>query len=216
MATVRPSERRKRPTGERTSRTRRRPTEGTRGEPSAASNPAVRTKSNRAISRARHLKLIRGEGGRAQDPLARGVKKKPRSSNARARALRVGKVRLSKRFKAFPARRGFALAAVASLILSLFVFGLLLLHILLAQSSFQLETVRKRVAFEEERNRRMRFEVAGVTSPARVAEAARSLGLVVPKQYHYLVAPADGADDESNETAPEKRDNLKAVLSKRP
>jgi cell division protein FtsL len=216
MATVRPSERRKRPTRERTSRTRRRPTEGTRGEPSAASNPAVRTRSNRAISPARHLKLIRGGGGRAHDPLARGVKRKSRSSGARVRAPRVGKVRLSKRINALSARRGIALAAVASLILSLVVFGLLLLHILLAQSSFQLETVRKRVAFEEERNRRMRFEVAGVTSPARVAEAARSLGLVVPKQYHYLVAPTNGADVESGETALIERDSLKAVLSKRP
>jgi len=81
----------------------------------------------------------------------------------------------------------FAAAVVATI--ATFVFGLVLLNIYLAQSSFTLADVQSRAQQEEAKYRRMRFEVARAESPERVAEAAAQLGLVPPAEQQYLTEP---------------------------
>lgn len=66
------------------------------------------------------------------------------------------------------------------------VFGLVLLNIYLAQTSFNLSDVQARVAEEQSRQRALRSEVAGLQSPERVARMAEELGLVVPAQSVQL------------------------------
>lgn len=115
-----------------------------------------------------------------------------RPTRARGRHLRLipGGQQTRKATGARPARRpaiGFVLAAGA--VVAAFVFGLVLLHVVLAQSAFRLQNLSKQVAEEESRNRQMRYEVATAEAPERMADAAASIGLVVPDQQRYLLAP---------------------------
>ena len=75
-------------------------------------------------------------------------------------------------------------------IASVVVFGLVLVNIALAQSSFELGDLQKKVADQQERGRRLRYELARAESPERVAEMAAGLGLVSPESEHYLQGPA--------------------------
>ena len=72
---------------------------------------------------------------------------------------------------------------------SVVVFGLVLVNITLAQSSFELGDLQKKVADQQERGRRLRYELARAESPERVAEMAAQLGLVSPESEHYLQGP---------------------------
>lgn len=84
-------------------------------------------------------------------------------------------------------------AAAASAVVAAFVFGLVLLHVLLAQSAFRLQGLQGQVAREESRYREMRYRVATEEAPSRIAGAASGIGLVVPQEQRYLVAPSKEA-----------------------
>lgn len=111
-----------------------------------------------ARSRRGHLRLVRGGGALRDDKPA------PRAKRPELR-----------------------FAAAAAAVVAAFVFGLVLLHVLLAQSAFRLQTLQKQVAEEQTRNRLMRYSVATSESPARVADAAGGIGLVIPAQQRQLV-----------------------------
>lgn len=70
------------------------------------------------------------------------------------------------------------------------VFGLVLVNIALAQSSFQLADLQKRSAEQQARSRQLRFEVAKAESPERIAQVGAELGLVAPERQQYLQGPA--------------------------
>lgn len=94
---------------------------------------------------------------------------------------------------------GVRFVATASAVLMAFIFGLVMLHILSAQASFRLEGLHERVEREEARYRKMRYEVASAESPARIADAARGLGMVPPAQRRYIVGPP-GEPSENQST----------------
>lgn len=101
--------------------------------------------------------------------------------------------------------------AIALLAVALFVFGLVILHILVAQGSFRLQDLQSKVREEEGRRRQMLYQVARAESPVAVADAAARLGLVVPDSQRYLLGPPDkvlpargGGDSGSEE--------IKAIL----
>jgi cell division protein FtsL len=89
-----------------------------------------------------------------------------------------------------PRRRSVLIVLASLLMASVVVFGLVLVNIALAQSSFELGDLQKKVAQEGERSRRLRYEVARAESPERVASTAAELGLVSPESEHHLQGPA--------------------------
>jgi cell division protein FtsL len=158
---------------------------------------AVRTRPRPSQSKATQLRVIRG--GRE-------------SSNSRP-ASEV--VRVSIR----PAP-GLTFVALATSIVAICVFGVVLLQVMLAQTSFELQKVHEQLVTQETKYRRMRFEVANAEAPAKIHEAAASLGLVVPAEQRYVFGPesppTSKTDSAKQADPPNDKAGLKAVLSKQP
>lgn len=83
-----------------------------------------------------------------------------------------------------------ALVAGGVLLAGSVIFGLVLVNIFLAQSSFRLSDLQGRVAEQETRYRQLRFEVAKAESPERIAKTAAELGLEAPGKQEYILGPA--------------------------
>ena len=88
--------------------------------------------------------------------------------------------------------RPLRLALVASAVLTVgTIFGAAVFHVLLIQSEFRLDRISKEAAKEEARYEKLRLDVAQLSAPDRiVATAQQRLGMVVPPQVAYLMAPA--------------------------
>jgi hypothetical protein len=88
--------------------------------------------------------------------------------------------------------RPLRLALVAGAILTVgTIFGAAIFHVLLIQSEFRLDHLNKEAAKEEVRYEKLRLDVAQLSAPERiVATAQQRLGMVVPPQIAYLMAPA--------------------------
>jgi len=70
------------------------------------------------------------------------------------------------------------------------IFGAAIFHVLLIQSEFRLDQLNKEAAKEEARYETLRLDVAQLSAPERiVATAQQRLGMVVPPQVAYLMAP---------------------------
>lgn len=71
------------------------------------------------------------------------------------------------------------------------IFGAAVFHVLLIQSGFRLDQINKDAAKAQIRYEKLRLEVAQLSAPERiVATAQQRLGMVVPPQVAYLMAPA--------------------------
>jgi cell division protein FtsL len=71
------------------------------------------------------------------------------------------------------------------------IFGAAIFHVLLIQSEFRLDQINKEATKEEARYEKLRLDVAQLSAPERiVATAQQRLGMVVPPQVAYLMAPA--------------------------
>lgn len=88
--------------------------------------------------------------------------------------------------------RPLRLALVASAVLTVgTIFGAAIFHVLLIQSEFRLDRINKEASKEEARYESLRLDVAQLSAPERiVATAQQRLGMVVPPQVAYLMAPA--------------------------
>ncbi|HEY0397231.1 MAG TPA: hypothetical protein VGF00_02510 [Acidimicrobiia bacterium] len=88
--------------------------------------------------------------------------------------------------------RPLRLALVASAVLTVgTIFGAAIFHVLLIQSEFRLDRINKEASKEEARYEKLRLDVAQLSAPERiVATAQQRLGMVVPPQVAYLMAPA--------------------------
>jgi cell division protein FtsL len=100
--------------------------------------------------------------------------------------------------------RPLRLALLATAVLTVgTIFGAAIFHVLLIQSEFRLDLLHKEAAKEEARYEKLRLDVAQLSAPERiVATAQQRLGMVVPPQIAYLMAPApqDGrASDTTSE-----------------
>lgn len=78
----------------------------------------------------------------------------------------------------------------ALLVVAAVVFGLVLLNIHVAQTSFRLSDLQRESAELQQEQRRLRFEVARAESPEKIAEMSASLGLVAPPSQEFLEGPA--------------------------
>lgn len=95
------------------------------------------------------------------------------------------------------------------------VFGLVLLNVYLAQSSFKLADLEQRVAQQEELYRMKRLQVATAESPDKIASAAANIGLVAPDQQEYIIGREQVK--VAQVPPPKSQDQgIKAVLGARP
>ena len=94
--------------------------------------------------------------------------------------------------------RPLRLALVATAVLTVgTIFGAAIFHVLLVQSEFRLDQLNKQAAKEEVRYEKLRLDVARLSAPERiVATAQQRLGMVVPPQVAYLMAPAPSASPD--------------------
>ena len=98
--------------------------------------------------------------------------------------------------------RPLRLALLASAVLTVgTIFGAAIFHVILIQSEFRLDQINKEASKEEARYGKLRLDVAQLSAPDRiVATAQQRLGMVVPPQVAYLMAPvppgAQGADHD--------------------
>ncbi|HEX2054674.1 MAG TPA: hypothetical protein VHJ78_13245, partial [Actinomycetota bacterium] len=83
----------------------------------------------------------------------------------------------------------------ALFVVSAVVFGLVLLNISVAQTSFHLSDLQKKAASLQVEQRRLRYEVARAESPQRIVEMSASLGLVPPASQEFLQGPTILASD---------------------
>lgn len=146
-------------------------------------------------SRSREFRGTRGARKGKSKPLR--TPKRRRNDKKTARVASTLFVPLSRPLSS----SGVRFVATASAVLMAFIFGLVMLHILSAQASFRLEGLHERVEREEARYRKMRYEVASAESPARIADAAKGLGMVAPAERRYIVGPGGGEDEPSPQVA---------------
>jgi cell division protein FtsL len=87
--------------------------------------------------------------------------------------------------------RPLRLALLATAVLTVgTIFGAAIFHVLLIQSEFRLDQINKEASKEEARYGKLRLDVAQLSAPERiVATAQQRLGMVVPPQVAYLMAP---------------------------
>ena len=138
--------------------------------PSGAPAPA-RPARSRAPARQVSLEVVSGGGpGR-----------RPRSDRGSG-PFRWNKV--AGAFCSSPIRCTAALAAVSAV-----VFGLVLLNIHVAQTSFRLEDLQRHAVELQVEQRRLRYEVARAESPEKIVEMSTALGLVPPVAQQYLEGP---------------------------
>lgn len=120
----------------------------------------------------------------------------PRSRERHLRVIRGGRSDKRKTPRSVAvARPGVRLAVAAGILVASFVFGLVLLHVLLAQSAFRLQSLQQEAAHEQTRLLEMRFQVATGEAPARVTEEAARIGLVVPQEQRYLLTRPGRVDE---------------------
>jgi cell division protein FtsL len=101
-------------------------------------------------------------------------------------------------------RRARLFTAIAVIVVFFGLFGVVGLHVLLAQGHGEIERLSREVEREEQEQERLRLRVAELESPARVVTAARErLGMVTPTTV-VSVAPAS-LDDPPRTTIPAPR-----------
>jgi cell division protein FtsL len=115
----------------------------------------------------------------------RGAPLRPRSEHLRAsrstRATRRKKHHL-----------GFAL--LASTLVGAMVFAIVVLHVLLAQQSFRLDTAERRLVALDQENLALVREQATLSAPGRIAEWATRHGMRLPDDIRILRAPNGPSD----------------------
>ena len=86
-------------------------------------------------------------------------------------------------------RRARLLAGATVAIFASMVFGLVFVHVVLAQNQLRLDQLTTRAAAEQVTYERLRLQVAQLGSPARIVSEATNRGMVTPPGVTYLVPP---------------------------
>lgn len=114
-----------------------------------------------------------------------------------ARSLRVVRRKRRGLIKRGESRRFAPMAILSGLLVAAVVFGVLLEQVVLAQSAFELQRLRERVAAAGAEHEELVLEAATLDSEDRIERFARAqLGMVDPADVRYIVAdvrePASG------------------------
>lgn len=148
---------------------------------------------------------------RAPQPRRTHAKQQPRKEQPRH--LRVAPQHAG-------ARRARIALGVGVLVSVASLFLLVASNVLIAQGQFELARLAHDQELEQRRYERLRLEVAEQSAPSQVVSAAQALGLVVPDQVEYVVAPeaapGEENDDRTASTLGESWDEVKASLAAQP
>jgi hypothetical protein len=97
------------------------------------------------------------------------------------------------------------------------IFGAAAFHVLLVQSQFRLDRLSVRAFAEQQHYERLRLELARLAAPERVvATAQERLGMVVPPEVAYLMAPAPQTTDPASAWLAGDWSEVKPHLAARP
>src|SRR5438874_5536159 len=142
------------------------------------------------------VNLLRGTPPNPRDIINKTKKRRtppigPGLRQLHQRRLERSRVRGGRRQGPAP-DRPLRLALLATAVLTVgTIFGAAIFHVLLIQSEFRLDQLNKEAAKEQARYEKLRLDVAQLSAPERiVATAQQRLGMVVPPQVAYLMAPA--------------------------
>jgi hypothetical protein len=97
------------------------------------------------------------------------------------------------------------------------IFGAAAFHVLLVQSQFRLDQLERRAGVEQQRYEQLRLDVARLAAPERVvASAQQRLGMVVPPDVSYLMAPTLTGAEPASATEAGEWSQVKPYLASRP
>jgi hypothetical protein len=94
-------------------------------------------------------------------------------------------------------RRARLLVAVTVAVFAAMVFGLVGVHVILAQNQLRLDRLNAEAAADQVSYERLRLQVAQLESPARIVQDANNLGMVMPPGVTYLMPPTPATPQAS-------------------
>lgn len=80
----------------------------------------------------------------------------------------------------------------ASVLVGAAIFALVVLHVLVDQASFRMDTLESQVTAQQAQLRELRYAVSVQEAPGRIASLASQAGLVPATQMQTLVGPGLG------------------------
>ena len=97
------------------------------------------------------------------------------------------------------------------------IFGAAAFHVLLVQSQFRLDRLEHQAGMEQQRYEQLRLDVARLAAPERIVAAAQQhLGMVVPGNVVYLMAPTPNSSEPASATVAGEWSQVKPHLAARP
>jgi cell division protein FtsL len=105
---------------------------------------------------------------------------------------------------------------VTALVTAVALFALVAFHVLAVQHAFELDRLDAQRKAEELRYERLRSEVATLSAPESVVDAARALGMLPASDVDYIeaeaAAPSETAPDATSSTLVEVYGEAKRSL----
>lgn len=109
-----------------------------------------------------------------------------------AQSLRL-KLRVISRSVTSTRAPGMPFIVFASVLVGAAIFALVVLHVMVDQASFRMDTLESQVTTQQAQLRELRYAVSVQEAPGRVAALASQAGLVPAAQIQTLVGPGPGA-----------------------
>jgi hypothetical protein len=96
------------------------------------------------------------------------------------------------------------------------IFGAAAFHVLLVQSQFRLDRLQHEAGAQQQRYEQLRLDVARLAAPERIVAAAQRLGMVVPPDVAYLMAPTPTSSEPASASVAGEWTQVKPHLAARP
>ena len=160
--------------------------------------------------------------GNSETPRAPGARHAPgvRSRNPRVEARRVrgGSSGPVTRRLGPVNDRPLRLALLTTAVLTVgTIFGATAFHVMLVQSQFRLDRLNHQARTAQQHYEQLRLDVAQLSAPERVMAAAQQrLGMVVPPNVAYLMAPAPNMAEPLSGAAETEWSRVKPHLAAQP
>jgi hypothetical protein len=117
-----------------------------------------------------------------------------------AQSLRL-KLRVISRSVTSTKAPGMPFIVFASVLVGAAIFALVVLHVMVDQASFRMDTLESQVTAQQAQLRELRYAVSVQEAPGRVATLASQAGLVPATQIQTLVGPGPGGQAAPTATA---------------
>jgi len=121
-----------------------------------------------------------------------------------AQSLRL-KLRVISRSVTSTKAPGMPFIVFASVLVGAAIFALVVLHVMVDQASFRMDTLESQVTAQQAQLRQLRYAVSVQEAPGRVATLASQAGLLPATQIQTLVGPGPGGQAAPTATATSSR-----------